>query len=83
MESDPENHDGYNLQKLLEITKSKAGLVVVNGNVEAKASGGCPGSPVGRPSTLNSMRDQACGLGPRKKKNLFNWISILKFKVAL
>ena len=72
MASDPENLDGYNLQKLLEITKSKAELVVVNGNVEAKASGGCPGSPVGRPSTLNSMRDQACGLGPRTRKNLFN-----------
>ena len=69
MARDPKNSDGLNLQNLHEITNSKAALVVVNGNVEAKASGGCPGSPVGRSSTLNSMRNKACGLGPRKRKN--------------
>ena len=66
--NDPKSSDGYNIKDCHRVSNSKAELKVVNGKLVAKASGGCPGSPRGRLSTLNSMRNQACGVGLRKEK---------------
>ena len=66
--NDPKSSDGYNVRDCHRVSNSNAMLEVVNGKVVAKASGGCPGSPNGRLSTLNSMRNQAGGVGPRKGK---------------
>ena len=66
--NDPKSSDGYNINDCHRVSNSNVELKVVNGKVVAKASGGCPGSPSGRLSTLNSMRNQACGVGPMKRK---------------
>ena len=70
--NDPKSSDGYNIKDCHRVSNSNAILKVVNGKVVANASGGCPGSPSGRLSTLNSMRNQACGVNPRNRKKLFD-----------